>query len=84
MTITIPPQSSTHRLCVVPSERLVCKPSEVTEIEGFGVVMDYYVIERTDPIPRGLLLLSVGKCPDNVWGHFSKSDKLIFFIVKPK
>jgi hypothetical protein len=68
---------------VVPSERLECKPSEVCEIAGCGVVVDYYVIERTDPIPAGLFLLAIGKVPDKVWEHFSKSDKLIFYICKP-
>ncbi len=77
-----------YQLITVPSEKLTCRPSEVECLQDQdGVkysVHGWFSYDREDAFPSGLLLTSTGKemTPEQVWGYYHKSKKIVIFIAK--
>ena len=82
LIIKTTPQSSSYVLKVIAGESLTCPACDVSEIEGIGEVVSFYTYERSDPYPTGLLLLSIGKLPENIWQVYAKSEKIYFFLCR--
>ena len=77
-----------YKLIAVPSEKLTCRPVEVEGLQDQdGVkysVHGWFSYDKEDAFPTGLLLAATGKemTPEQVWGFYSKSKKIVIFIAK--